>query len=270
MKCLVEQGVFDNQDEILKTLAEMKISHSLWDHKSYPPYDPKVETDVFFLGSTLTAQNIKNAKYPYHISIGDDYDYSHFGAHIKEIFNWAFLMGSAGSILNMYERRNKSLDGFNDDVKMFFRSNSGIGRLSGGTRTSDEIVAELKNLFKDEIVVMAEENDITDEYRCFVSPVYHEDGTIETYKVLTSSSYILNGERSTDYKPLDSANQAVLIDLLKSNHEYFPPKIFACDVHIDSDGMLTVLDINTANCSKFYGCDLKAFFDGVKRIVDET
>ena len=268
MKCLLEQGVFENENDILKTLADMKISHSLWDHKSYPPYDPKVEKDVFFLGSNLTAQNLKNAKYPYHISIGEEYNYSYWGAHIKEIFNWSGLMSSAGRLLNMYANRNPKYDQREHNMKMFFRSNSGNGLLKGGPRTTKEIIPELNYLFPHEIVVMAEDEDVVDEYRCVVEATHKDDGPSE-YQVLTSSSYIIDGKRCTNYKLLDQSYQDKLVGMLKAS-TYRAPRLFMCDVHIDDDGELSVMDVKSANCSNFYGCDLVAFFDGVKQIVDET
>lgn len=263
MKILLEEGAFlENQTKILNTLAEMKISHTLWNHKSYPPYDGK-DKNVFFMGSYLTANNLKLAGYQYVLNIGKEYHYSNWSSNIKDgLFNKHIILIPAGLISNF----SKIL------AQSFSKLNTNCGKLKGKVRTVEEIESGryLNFIFNEDLVVLAPPQETFDEYRCVIKSTPKEDNLGYNYSIVTSSLYKRAGVDLADYtQELPLNHNSTLLSLLEKAEDFKPHKVFVCDVNINNKNELSIMNINSIHTSPLYGCDFKLLFDEV-RLMNEA
>ncbi len=263
MKVLLEQGAFpETQDKLLKELDNLRIDHTLWDSKSYPPYDGQ-DKDVFFYGSIGTALNLKNAGYAHQIYLGKEFEYSYFHSHIDEMFNEDVLFCTKAFAIKKSKKGPKELSA----ADMFCRSNSGNKLLVGAVRTSAQVIQDLEDspMFPESLLVLAEKRELNDEYRVVCGCKYDEESDRHTFDIVCSSKYMGKGTIVDGGPPLSAELEQDLLDIIRFS-DYNTIPLFVCDVHVDEENKLTVVEINSPNCSGLYGCDLNKFLQKVSKL----
>lgn len=256
MKLLIELGAFpETQDALISACRDLKIEYTLWDHKSYPPYKPN-DNQVWFYGTIPTALNLKNAKYSYQIWLGKEFDFTYFTGHLNgATLNQIFAVVPFGHLPFIVQ-----------DEDIFIRSNSGYKVLGGGIDSVENVVKDA-NLFKEELVVLAEKQFIKEEYRCIVRASVNEEKEGYVYDIIGSSLYIRHEEMVDSTKGLSEKNSAVLLEMMGKS-SYGPYPLFIVDVALLINGQLKIIEANSINTSGLYGCDLKKMVETINSIIE--
>jgi hypothetical protein len=266
MKVLLEQGAFpESQDKLLKELDNLRIDHTLWDSKSYPPYEGQ-DKDVFFYGSIGTALNLKNAGYAHQIYLGKEFEYSYFHSHINKMFNEDVLYCTKNFAMKKSKMGPTRLSA--DDI--FCRSNSGNKLLVGAVRTYAQVIQDLEHspLFEESLLALAEKRELNDEYRCIVKCKYDNQTDLWGYDVVCSSLYMGAGAPIESDKQLDEVLIKQLLNIFETS-TYHPFPLFVCDVHVDKTNKVSIVEINSPNCSGLYGCDINQFLQEVNKLNED-
>lgn len=241
----------------MSVLSDMKIEFALWDKEGRPPY-LSADNHVFFYGSILTAIALKRAGARFQIWLGNEFDYSYFGAHLEDLFNYDFGIIPFGVMKKEYER-NQSPSLAN---KMFFRSNSGYKKLQGGIYSAVTLMEECKrvNLFKEDLIIGADEKHIDAEYRLVIRSRYDEISDLWKNTVVTGSGYEGSGPS------MQSIIEKVEADL--DTATYHPYPLWILDV-VSSGGNIYQLEANSINTSGLYDCDVKLIVEEILKIEKE-
>lgn len=261
MKFLIEGGAFPEEEkQLIQVLTDMKIEFSIWNKEGRPPY-LSADNHVFFYGSIHTALDLMRVGARFQIWLGHEFDYSYFGAHLDDMLNDDFLLIPYGVINKAYaENQNPNIHN-----KMFFRSNSGYKKLQGGVYTATGLIGEANrvNLFKEDIIVAAEVNEIEAEYRLVIRSKYDDVTGLWANKVVTSSRY--NDELD------DSGIPQYAIAKIESDLDtctYHPYPLWVLDV-AQMYGKFYQLEANSINTSGLYNCNIKAIVEEVLKIEKE-
>lgn len=249
MKVLIESGIFpDEQDAITKACKALKIDYSTWSASSFPPYSEN-DNKVFFYGSILTASKLKKSKYRYQIWLGQEFDYSYFGASLcGDLLNSRFALMPFGAVRH-HLRNQEDLD---DNDKAFIRSNSGKKLFGGGVFTMKEFMSSNPLMNLDDLLVFASPKDIGKEYRCVVGGTEEEFGD-KNLQIITHSSYGWNDE---EYSQMDKANLSKTMEILSRNDIYHPYPMWIMDICECPEGV-KIVECNSINTSSWYGADVE-------------
>lgn len=249
MKVLIESGIFpDEQDAITKACKALKIDYSTWSSSSFPPYSEN-DNKVFFYGSILTASKLKKSKYRYQIWLGQEFDYSYFGASLcRDLLNSRFALMPFGAI-KYHSKRQEDLD---DNDKIFIRSNSGKKLFGGGLFTAKEFIMSNPLMNLDDLLVFAEPKNIGKEYRCIVGGTEEEFGD-KNLQIITHSSYGWNDE---EYTAMSETNLSKTMEILSRNDIYHPYPMWVMDV-VEFENSIKIVECNSINTSGWYGCNVE-------------
>lgn len=266
MKLLIEANVFpEYQDHLTSLAAKNKISYTVWDPKSYPPYDGK-DTSVFFFGSILTALNLKAAKYSHQIWLDRQFDYFNFSGHMPELLNAEYLGMSFGALKRVITQQREE-----DTEPVFIRSNSGYKTVPGHVSlVTDFISQNIYKIFNEEVVIISGiQDDIIAEYRYVIRCEPSDDESDWNYKIISGDTYILNGQFNDSLKtpPQEITDQVIKI-LNESTYHPFP--MFTLDVAHTPYGKAKIIEANSLNTSGLYGNDLEAVLLNLREIIDEN
>ena len=267
MKLLIEAGIFpEYQDHLILLAAKHKITHTLWDSKSYPPYQGK-DNSVFFFGSILTARNLQNAKYQHQIWLNKEFDYFNLSGHVWPILNSEYVGMSFGNIANIIKR--ESGFGFDDNFEIFIKSNSGYKTIPGHLSTVNNFIKEnIYQVFNEDVVIMAPKQQILKEYRMVVRCEPNDDSSDWSNSIVCSNLFMKNGQfvETNEEAPQEVIDKVVQI-LNASTYHPFP--MFTLDVAIDSKDEVKPIEANSLNTSGLYGCNLESVLLNLKEILDE-
>lgn len=128
--------------------------------------------------------------------------------------------------------------------RFFFKSNVGTKHICGGVYSVDQFISYYSNkVFDEELILVAAEQKIEREFRCFVSG-----------RLITSSVYVENDEVLE--RPVDKYENRILEEICeKALTKYRPAPIFVCDIAKTFSGEYKVIEYNAWNCSGLYCCD---------------
>jgi len=259
MKFLIELNVFpENEENFSKILTDLKIDHCFWDGESNPPYE-KNDNKVFFIGKIYTALKIKQLGYSYQVWLGPEFDYSYFGSHLNNLLNDDFLMGTCSQINKIYLTDNS----IPPNEMVYIRSNSGYKRFQGDLYSRDIFLMESKKhaLPQEEILVLASEKEIAQEYRLVIKSKYDEISDLWEYDVITYSQY--EGEK----RELTNGEVRNIIQDLETS-TYRPYPLFILDVCICEE-KIKILEANSINTSGYYTCNLQRIVESILKIEKE-
>ena len=265
MKFLIEADIFpEEQAKLIAVLQELKIEYSVWNKEGRPPYK-SIENHVFFYGSIQSAIGLHRAGARFQLWIGPEFDYTYFGAHLDDLLNSEFYAMPYGMILReraKWVKENGNTDG--DDDKMFLRSDSGLKKFQGGVYTYKEFFGETKrvNLFKEDLLVIAEPKKIDAEYRCVIRSEYDDVTGLWSNKVITSSCYSHSNDGSLE----DYAIKKIEDDLNTCTYHPFP--LWILDVAQSGDSLYQ-LEANSLNTSGLYNCDVKSIVEEILKIEEK-
>lgn len=265
MKLLIEAGIFpEYQDHLMLLAAKHKITHTLWDSKSYPPYDGK-DNKVFFIGSILTALNLINAKYRYQIWLNKEFDYFNFSGHVTPILNNEYVGMSFGSLSNLTKSSNIS-----DDLsEIFIKSNSGYKTIPGHLSTINNFVKDnIYQVFNEAVVIMAPKKQILKEYRMVVKCESNDNESDWTNSIICSNLFMENNQF---VETNESAPQEIIDEVTKilNASTYHPFPMFTLDVAIDDKMEVKPIEANSINTSGLYGCDIESVLLNLKEILEK-
>lgn len=265
MKFLIEADIFpEEQAKLIAVLQELKIEYSVWNKEGRPPYKSS-ENHVFFYGSIQSAIGLMRAGARFQLWIGNEFDYTYFGAHLDDLLNHEFYAIPYGVILRECTEWAKEMrtNPDNND-KMFLRSDSGLKKFQGGLYTPKEFFGEAKrvNLFKEDLLVVAEPTEINAEYRCVIRSEYDDATDLWSNKVITSSCYSHDNNGSLK----DCEIKKIEDDLNTCTYHPFP--MWVLDVAM-SNGKLYQLEANSLNTSGLYNCDMKLIVEELLKIEEK-
>jgi len=256
MKFLIESNAFPEEEkEILRVLDEMRIEHTIWNPEGRPPY-LAADNHVFFIGTIKNALALQRVGARFQIWLGKEFDYSFFGSHLNNLLNSKFLMATYGQLVKNVFSDPEELKNHDQD---YIRSNSGYKVFQGGLYSPPVAYAELQraNIFPEEILVFAENKEISEEFRLVIRSEYDDKSGLWFNKVVTHSSY-------PDYGAKLSDAQIKTIEADLDSSTYRPYPLWILDVAI-SKGEVKQLEANSLNTSGLYQCDFKAI---VNEILD--
>lgn len=251
MKFLIEANAFpENQERFLDTLSDMKIENTIWNPEGRPPY-LAADNHVFFYGSITSALALQRVGARFQIWLGKEFDYSYFGGHLDNLLNSDHILLSYGVILQQNKNYGKMVVPKKND-KMFFRSNSGYKQLQGALYTADEFLEECNriNLFKEDLIVIADPRLIDWEYRAVIRSHYDDIADLWDHKVVTSCPY---GEK---LGPQLTEKQIRKIEDELNCSSYHPYPLWILDLATAKDEIFQ-LEANSINTSGLYDLDLK-------------
>jgi hypothetical protein len=256
MKFLIEANAFpEEQNEILRVLDEMRIEHTIWNPDGRPPY-LAADNHVFFIGTIKNALALQRVGARFQIWLGKEFDYSFFGSHLNNLLNDRFLLVTYGQLLRNVFSDPEALKDHSQD---YIRSNSGYKVFTGGLYSAPVAYVELEkaNIFPEEILVAAEEKEISEEFRLVIRSQYDDISGLWFNKVVTQSSYPDYGAKLSDVQI-----KGIEADLDSGTYRPYP--LWILDVAI-SKGEVKQLEANSINTSGLYQCDFKAI---VNEILD--
>ena len=244
MKILIEDSIFpEEQDSISKACKALKIDYATWSSSSFPPYKED-DNKVFFYGSILTASKLKKSKYRYQIWLGQEFDYSYFGASLcGDLLNDLFGLVPFGVLKHHLKNR----DSLNEKEKMFIRSNSGKKLFGGGLFTEKEFVSSNPLMNLDDLLVFAEAKNIGKEYRCVVGGTEEEFGD-KNLQIITHSSY---GWDDQEYTQMSETDLSKTKEVLSHNDIYHPYPMWIMDV-VEFKNSIKIVECNSINTSGWY------------------
>ncbi len=247
MKVLIESGIFpEEQDAITKACKALKIDYSTWASSSFPPYKED-DNQVFFYGSIITALKLKKSRYRYQIWLGEEFNYSYFGASLcSDMLNDKFVLMPFGVV----KYNLKDQDNLSDD-KIFIRSNSGNKVFGGGLFSEKEFADSRPLMCLDELLVFAEARNIGEEYRCIVAGTEEEFGD-KNLQIVTHSTYGVNAK----YSQMSEIDLSKTKELLSHNDIYHPYPMWVMDV-CEVGTSIKIVECNSINTSGWYGCDVE-------------
>jgi len=260
MKFLIEGGAFPEEEkQLIQVLTDMKIEFSVWNREGRPPY-LSADNHVFFYGSIHTALDLMRVGARFQIWLGYEFDYSYFGAHLDDMLNEDFLLIPYGILKKAYEENQNP----NLHNKMFFRSNSGYKKLQGGVYTATGLMGEANrvNLFKEDIIVAAEINEIEAEYRLVIRSKYDEVTGLWANKIVTSSQY--GADTCNTLQQFTAAKIESDLDTCT----YHPYPLWVLDI-AQMEGEFYQLEANSINTSGLYSCNIKAIIEEILKIEKE-
>jgi hypothetical protein len=262
MKFLIEANVFPEEEKrLVAALNELKIEYSLWNKEGRPPY-LSADNHVFFYGSLHTAIALQRAGARFQLWIGVEFDYSYFGAHLDDMLNTEFYVLPYGMILREHVKWQKEMgeEYSSDNDKMFIRSDSGLKKFQGGIYTHKEFFGEANrvNLFKEDMLIIAEPKDIGDEYRCVIRSEYDDETGLWAHKVVTNCCY-------TNDVLLLTKDQIKEIEDNLDTSTYHPYPMWILDV-VNYGGKFYQLEANSLNTSGLYSCDIKSIVEEILNV----
>lgn len=267
MRLLIEAGVFpEYQDHLLLLASKHKITHTLWDSKSYPPYHGR-DNKVFFFGSILTARNLQNANYQHQIWLNKEFDYFNFSGHVHPILNNEYVAMSFGNLSNLV--KEESNFSFDDTVEVFIKSNSGYKTIPGHTSTIHNFVKDnIYQVFNEDVVIMAPKQTILKEYRMVVRCESNDDGSDWGNTIVCSNLFMKDGQfvETNESAPTEVVDEVARI-LNASTYHPFP--MFTLDVAINHKNEVKPIEANSMNTSGLYGCDLESVLLNLEEILEK-
>lgn len=261
MHFLIENMVFpETQKKLVDTLCEMRVNHTVWDASVNPPLDGR-DSGVFVFGRIDTVMHLLAGRYRYQLWFGPKFDYSYLMGHLDSLLNEVSMLLPVKSLYRML-----MLEG-DDEIDVFYRSNSAFKKLVGAVRSNGQLLVDLKesNLFNEELIVLSEEKDIKDEYRLIIRAEHKEEEDAWVYKIITSSHYMSSGNVITDGDELPESYYTKVLDILDRS-TFHPYPMFALDVTIDKDDKIKIIEANSLNTCNLYTCDIRKVIESILEV----
>lgn len=267
MKLLIEAGIFpEYQDHMMLLASKHKITHTVWDSKSYPPYGGK-DNKVFFIGSILTALNLKASQYCHQIWLDKQFDYFNFSGHVSPILNSEYCGMSFGNLSNLI--RNEGSLQFDDEVEVFIKSNSGYKTVPGHTSSLKNFVNDnIYKVFNETVLIMAPKQQIAREYRMVVRCQSNDDSSEWSNSVVASNLFMKGGEFVETNEEAPTEVKDKVVEIMNAS-TYHPFPMFVLDVATDICGAVKIVEANSLNTSGLYGIDIESVLLNLKEILQK-
>lgn len=259
MKILIEAGIFpENEGNLIRACKSLRVDCALWNPIGYPPYKES-DNKVFFIGSIMRANMLKNSKYRYQIWTGDSFDYGNWAGHLySNILNDNFRILPYGAIK----------ESTNQD-KMFIKSNSSSKLVVGDCLTIRELNSLYPQLRLADLLVLSSPKKLSNEYRFIISATDDEfnndDGRGPLFSIIDNSSY--NWDGSPHHKAPQKVIDGVL-NILKTNKTFHPYPMWTLDVTLYNDEV-KIIEVNSLNCSGLYTINCELLIQEIVRICNK-
>lgn len=259
MKILIEANIFpENERAIIRACKALKVDCALWNPIGYPPYKES-DNQVFFIGSIMRANMLKNSKYRYQIWSGPSFDYHEWAGHLyAHSLNDNFRILPYGAI-----------KGSTNQDKIFIKSNSSSKLVTGDIMTIQDLSTNYPQLRLADLLVLSSPKTIGTEYRFVVSSSDEEfnndDGRGPLFTIVDNSSYNWDG---SPYQKAPPHIVEGVKKILSTNKTFHPYPMWTLDI-TEYNNEVKIVEVNSLSCSGLYGIDVSLVIQEVCRVCQK-